>query len=772
MRSKKLSGKCHHETFHFPISRHNSPKIQICLQATENTTKQRATAMKRERGEEHFATQTTPSPWIKRQRTDKESSAPVAESAILILSDDDEEEITQDDMSGHKKQCEQEQVKEQVKEEEQEEKHLTIQKLFGDGPSHFVDLTIQEKSTQKCHVFHIDVNRVTQLELKKLVFAHFNPRERVVEASTHSSQSNQFISHAVRLVFRGNFLLRDHDLLRELLIPFHEKDTSGIAAPPKMFLLWNMKSALFNGESKVFKNSVRNVNEKVHKNDNENDHDNDVICIDDDDDDDDNNCGGGGDDDNDYDGLELKRAIELSLLQNENGSNSSASGSSSGSSHSNLKHEERTRTSTNTPNSDHHRFRFNGEKIYLNRLIESKIRTSNSDVLSIEEIVEKDRLESAFISTFSFELEYMATVFDLRNKMIPITLVKHWEKSGEQEGRSMFQVGQSPMAVVHPPLPHRYSNMHSKLWLLSFPDCLRVVVSSANMCYHDWHSYTQVIWIQDFPKRRSSSTGPANNSSNTVATTTTDCHFRDELINFWNISTLGIPSKWIDQYDFSGAKAHLVTSVPGYHSGLDLNRYGHMRIRSLLKRNVFSTPLEKQPLSSCYFQASSIGALDMRWLEEVGASCFIHVPETRARNGLKIVFPSESTVKQSKLGTRGAGMIILRKDTYLSPKFPKHLLCDYNSNQYSQDGHLAHSKIFVHCDSSHTAQWIYVGSHNFSGAALGRLQKKGTQLCCSNYEVGIVLLKDLSQANTCHLPFKIPVDPYDANTVPHLLDCE
>lgn len=37
-------------------------------------------------------------------------------------------------------------------------------------------------------------------------------------------------------------------------------------------------------------------------------------------------------------------------------------------------------------------------------------------------------------------------------------------------------------------------------------------------------------------------------------------------------------------HDFSSARVHLVMSVPGWHEGSDMHRYGHMGLRSLLKQ--------------------------------------------------------------------------------------------------------------------------------------------------------------------------------------------
>eukprot|EP00850_Spirogloea_muscicola_P025158 SM002344S07996 [mRNA] locus=s2344:35:1014:- [translate_table: standard] len=42
---------------------------------------------------------------------------------------------------------------------------------------------------------------------------------------------------------------------------------------------------------------------------------------------------------------------------------------------------------------------------------------------------------------------------------------------------------------------------HPKLLLLRRPDCLRVVVTSANLTASQWLNVTNTVWWQDFPRR-------------------------------------------------------------------------------------------------------------------------------------------------------------------------------------------------------------------------------------------------------------------------------
>src|SRR5690554_3504037 len=107
--------------------------------------------------------------------------------------------------------------------------------------------------------------------------------------------------------------------------------------------------------------------------------------------------------------------------------------------------------------------------------------------------------------------------------------------------------------------------MHAKMWLVVFHQHLRVVITSANLSREDWTLLGQVlfstrvnnlktIWCQDFPKLK-----PEEK----------DFHLHDpfgkSLREF--VSSLTIPSEFLEHYDFSSAKVELIASAAGLHSG-------------------------------------------------------------------------------------------------------------------------------------------------------------------------------------------------------------
>ena len=75
----------------------------------------------------------------------------------------------------------------------------------------------------------------------------------------------------------------------------------------------------------------------------------------------------------------------------------------------------------------------------------------------------------------------------------------------------------------------------------------------------------------------------------------------------------------INVHDFAAARAALVTSVPGRHTGQNLSWNGHMRARTLLARSCFPAAFAGAPLT---LQFSSIGSLTEKWLQGELADSF------------------------------------------------------------------------------------------------------------------------------------------------------
>ncbi|KAJ1420454.1 Tyrosyl-DNA phosphodiesterase I, partial [Sesbania bispinosa] len=94
----------------------------------------------------------------------------------------------------------------------------------------------------------------------------------------------------------------------------------------------------------------------------------------------------------------------------------------------------------------------------------------------------------------------------------------------------------------------------------------------------------------------------------------------------------------------------LIASVPGYHTGTGLKKWGHMKLRSLLQECTFDEQFKKSPL---VYQFSSLGSLDEKWMAELASSMSAGLSEDKVPLGLgepQIIWPTVEDVRCSLEG--------------------------------------------------------------------------------------------------------------------------
>jgi len=389
-----------------------------------------------------------------------------------------------------------------------------------------------------------------------------------------------------------------------------------------------------------------------------------------------------------------------------------------------------------------------GESFFMNKIKGTSV-AGNANCIEFQDLLEpKSQLTAALCTAYSVDPKWFLAQFP---KTTPLTIVRHWDRNGDKEGHFVIN---ERLTIVHPPLL-AYSSMHAKLCLILFKTFIRVVVTSANLTEEDWTLMGQCSWYQDFPK-----VGKENKSQ--VAP------FERDLMDF--VSKLKLSASFLRDYDFLSAKVHLVASVSGYHTGKNIDQYGHMRLRSLLTS--FEPPKDNVSEDCTYFQMSSIGGIDRgNWIDEFSASVRAtgnteHTNKKRkvdpkAAPQLHIVYPSKERVKKSSM--LGAAMIFLSEEHYSSPTFPKQLLHDCISSNPLKESTLMHSKVLlrhIQTKDGESHGWCYIGSHNMSPSAWGRLQKGDTQFHTANYELGVLFVGVAPFQWLENVPFQFPPPKY------------
>ena len=269
-----------------------------------------------------------------------------------------------------------------------------------------------------------------------------------------------------------------------------------------------------------------------------------------------------------------------------------------------------------------------------------------------------------------------------------------------------------------------------------------MIITSANYKPHQLYSMVQGVWHQDFPLKASGHTASSD--------------FEDGLARY--VKALKLPqtlkrpdgsSTRIDlvamvrRFDFSTARAKLIASVPGRHSGDDKHLWGHMAVRKALDEGDFSEA--DSAASSLVLQFSSIGSMK-------GLKVFKSIVQSFGA-GLnceawpRIVWPTAREVLDSTEGRDAGRSIPASKENVdlLRKTYPFHR---FRGATTPPKAAMPHIKTYARYDAaSGRVAWCMVGSHNLSGAAWGVLptprERDDGQLYIRSFELSVLMLPSL-----------------------------
>ncbi|KAL0442896.1 UNVERIFIED_CONTAM: Tyrosyl-DNA phosphodiesterase 1 [Sesamum latifolium] len=323
---------------------------------------------------------------------------------------------------------------------------------------------------------------------------------------------------------------------------------------------------------------------------------------------------------------------------------------------------------------------------------------ANTNAVSISDVIQGDVL-LAILSNYMVDIDWLLSACPIL-KRVPNVLVIH----GEGDGTLEYMKRNKPSNwILHkPPLPISYGTHHSKAMLLVYPRGVRVIIHTANLIYVDWNNKTQGLWMQDFPWKDQNSTSNG-------------CGFENDLI------------------DYLGAlKVRLIASVPGYHSGSSLRKWGHMKLRTVLQECTFEKQFEKSPL---VYQFSSLGSLDEKWMAELASSMSAGVTEDKSPLGPGKPLINGHLWKMSDVPWSWECHSEPIKEC--GERVPQEVLGKVEGKPHSRA--MPHIKTFTRYNGQNLA-WLLLTSANLSKAAWGALQKNNSQLMIRSYELGVLFL--------------------------------
>lgn len=359
---------------------------------------------------------------------------------------------------------------------------------------------------------------------------------------------------------------------------------------------------------------------------------------------------------------------------------------------------------------------------------------ANTSCVSIEDVIKGDIIV-AILSNYMVDIDWLIPACPILAK-VPHVLVIH----GEGDGTLDHMKRKKPANwVLHkPPLPISYGTHHSKAMLLVYPTGVRIIVHTANLIYVDWNNKSQGLWMQDFPWK-----DPSNASKR--------CGFEDDLVDYlsalkWPEFNINVPAfgkftinpSFFKKFDYRDSAVRLIASVPGYHTGSNLKKWGHMKLQSVLQECTFDKDFQKSPL---VYQFSSLGSLDEKWMAELASSMSSGFSEDKVPLGLGdplIIWPTVEDVRCSLEGY-AAGNAVPSPLKNVEKEFLKKYWAKWKASHTGRCHSMPHIKTYTRYKGQKLA-WFLLTSANLSKAAWGALQKKNSQLMIRSYELGVLFL--------------------------------
>ena len=427
--------------------------------------------------------------------------------------------------------------------------------------------------------------------------------------------------------------------------------------------------------------------------------------------------------------------------------------------------------------------------------------THNEACVSVSDLV-RGPVRWAVVSNFKIDLDFMQ---NHAPELLAIPRV-HWLHGQDDlpnwiRANCPNKTDTGEWTTLKPATP-QWGTHHSKFFLLVFPAGCRVVVHTANLCYGDLSAMSNAAWWQDFPKKTPESSAAHETSE-----------FEEDLVRYLN--RLGwrgrdegtlfghVGPEAFRAFDFAGAGAKLIASVPGRHGGAnprarrEATAWGHPALRRALAKMAFPRRFRASPIVG---QFSSIGSFSEKWLvSEFGASlragraepdpaadeaCAAREPEDAASGPaeraarsssllgagpIQLVWPTAAEVRASLLGYASGGSIPGNARNLAKPHVAARLhawralaeeargaettgagrrsACPEGSGSdphpYGRARAVPHIKTFARYAATDAGPprlaWVFLGSHNLSGAAWGVFEKNETQLRVLSYELGVLL---------------------------------
>lgn len=339
-------------------------------------------------------------------------------------------------------------------------------------------------------------------------------------------------------------------------------------------------------------------------------------------------------------------------------------------------------------------------------------RQQSLEGIKIEEVLQRDDLNLAVLSSFQWDVEWLLKKINTKNTQITFVMQAEDDSIKRQYERETATMPN--LRFCFPSMEGQINCMHSKLMLLSHPSHLRIVIPTCNLVPYDWGEtgvMENMVFLIDLPRLSATKETPRGNMTG----------FARELIYF--LEAMGLEDSIIQSihnFDFSKTEdLAFVHTIGGANQGEDepWRRTGFCGLgRAIQELGLkIDTPLFIDMVTS------SIGALNLDFLtmlylaaqgddgltgygminsksskmkaakkEHLASKAHQEVIQQQIKDNFRIYFPSLETVASSIGGTPSGGTICFQPKWYTADSFPKSLLRDCKSQR---DRLLMHNKV-------------------------------------------------------------------------------